>query len=217
MSKVSTSMKKFGAFMKKNAFYFLIILCIASVATVIALAVTHNATNPSIDSNIDDQPVIKPDDDPNKGDNNGGNTDDKKPLTFLSPCNDGTVINNFSDTQLVWNQSMKEFATHTAIDFTSSDQNVYAAADGVVKEIGHNDLDGYYVIISHEEGYTTKYLSLAETVSLKANDKVEQGQLLGKMSTSQGRESLDGAHLHFEIWKDGEAINPLEVLVLGEK
>ncbi|MEE0841664.1 MAG: hypothetical protein U0M04_02015, partial [Christensenellales bacterium] len=38
MSKISVAAKKIGEFMKRNAFYLLIVLCIASVATVIALA-----------------------------------------------------------------------------------------------------------------------------------------------------------------------------------
>ena len=38
MSKMTAAAKKVGEFMKRNAFYLLIVLCIASVATVIALA-----------------------------------------------------------------------------------------------------------------------------------------------------------------------------------
>lgn len=38
MSKISVAAKKVGEFIKRNAFYLLILLCIASVATVIALA-----------------------------------------------------------------------------------------------------------------------------------------------------------------------------------
>lgn len=216
MSKLSVAMKKFGGFMKRNAFYFLIVLCIASVATVIALAVTYNTNTPT-DGNVTDQPdtpVINPD---NPDPDNPDNPDNTKNQTFISPCNDGTVSNNYSDTQLVWSPTLKQFATHLGLDFTSNDLNVYASCEGTVKEIGHNDLDGYYVILTHENGYTTKYMSLEAASDLKVNDKVTQGQLLGKMSTSQGSESLDGAHLHFEMWKDGEQINPLEVLVLGEK
>jgi murein DD-endopeptidase MepM/ murein hydrolase activator NlpD len=37
------------------------------------------------------------------------------------------------------------------------------------------------------------------------------------MSTSMATESLDGNHLHFEMSKDGQDINPLEVIPLEEK
>lgn len=223
MSKFSVAMKRFGGFMKRNAFYFLIVLCIASVATVIALAVTYNSAS-DIDASIQNQPdtpVINPDDPIDKPDpvNPDPVTPDPpiKKLTFLSPCNDGEVTANYSDTQLVWNQSLKQYETHLGIDFKSQDLNVFASADGTVKEIGHNNLDGNYIILAHEDGYVTKYMSLETASDLKVGAKVTQGQLLGKMSTTQGCESLDGAHLHFEVWKDNAQINPLEVLVLGDK
>lgn len=66
MSKFSVAMKRFGGFMKRNAFYFLIVLCIASVATVIALAVTRNNGLPDGGATVSpnpDTPVINPDDD----------------------------------------------------------------------------------------------------------------------------------------------------------
>ena len=66
MSKFSVAMKRFGGFLKRNAVYFLIILCIASVATVIALAVTRNSALQNPDSSLSDkpqdEPVVKPDD-----------------------------------------------------------------------------------------------------------------------------------------------------------
>ena len=215
MSKFSVAAKRFGGFMKRNAFYFFIVLCIASVATVIALAVTHNSGNPDSGFNSGDEPAVKPDDkDPVKP-----NPDDEKPpvkqLTFISPCN-GTVTHEF-DLGLVFNQSMGQWETHSALDFTSEDLKVFASADGKIKKIGHNNLDGNYIIVEHEEGYTTKYMSLDTIEGINEGDAVKQGQLIGKMSDTQGAESLKGAHLHFEMLKDGKTINPLEVLVLDEK
>ena len=200
MNKFSVAMKRFGGFMKRNAFYFLIVLCIASVATVIALAVTRPDANVNPDASITDNPdpVIEK-------------------LKFYTPCNNGDVKKNYSDTSLVWSPTLKHYSTHLALDFTSDDLNVYASADGTIKEIGYNQLDGNYVVISHEDGYVTKYLSLESPCTLKVGATVKHGQLLGKMSTTQGSECLDGAHLHFEVLKDGKNIDPLEVLVSSDK
>ena len=49
MSKIAVATKRFSGFMKRNAMYLLILLCIASVATVIALAATGNFGEQSID------------------------------------------------------------------------------------------------------------------------------------------------------------------------
>lgn len=216
MNKFSIAMKRFGGFMKRNAFYFLIVLCIASVATVIALAVTREKVNVNPDASITepDKPVIKPDPvDPSPV--NPEPVVEK--LKFYTPCNNGEVKQNYADTSLVWSPTLKHYSTHLALDFTSEDGNVYASADGTIKEIGYNQLDGNYVVISHKEGYVTRYLSLENPCALKVGASVKHGQLLGKMSTSQGSECMDGAHLHFEVQKDGKNINPLEVLVSSEK
>ncbi len=220
MSKFSLAMNKVGAFLKRNAFYLLIILCVASIATVIALAVTRDTTSLPADSIVDDNkdtPVVKPDDNPPVENPPIEQPPVEDKQTFISPCNDGTVSKNYSDTQLVWSPTLSEFSTHMALDFTSSDLNVYATDAGKIKEIGYNALDGNYVVIEHDNGYVSKYLSLDSAPELTVGAKVTQGQLLGKMGTSQGSEALDGAHLHFEMYKDGEAINPLEVLLLSEK
>lgn len=227
MSKTTATLKRIGGFFKRNAVYFLILLCIASVATVIALAVTRDSALPNTDipaGNIDanDNPGIA--DNPNEPVVNPDTPSDPvtptptvKEQKFYAPCNDGSVSRNYSDSVVVWNQTLKQYATHLALDFTSSDNNVYATCDGTVKEVGYNALDGYYVYLTHDNGYETRYLSLQDASTLKVGAKVEQGQLLGCMSTSQGSESLDGIHLHFEMLKDGEYINPLEVMVTSEK
>lgn len=217
MSKFNVAMKRFGGFMKRNAFYFLIVLCIASVATVIALAVTRDSAMPDNSLNVDDNPVLKPGDDDDK--KPPVNPDDDKPeqkLTFYVPCN-GTVSEGYSADSLVWSPTLKEYSTHMGIDFVCDDGNVYAAADGAIKETGYNDLDGYYVVISHADGYQTCYKSLDKPCTLEAGAKVEHGQLIGAMSDSQGAESSSGAHLHFEVLKNGDYIDPLEVLTLEEK
>ena len=86
MSKFTVAAKRFGGFMKRNAFYFLIILCIASVATVIALAVTHNSNVPDTGMNNDDDnnsTVINPEPDNNKPDTE--NPPIVQKLTFITP------------------------------------------------------------------------------------------------------------------------------------
>ena len=221
MSKFSVAMKRFGGFLKRNAFYFLIVLCIASVATVIALAVTRN--NVTQDQTIagNDQPVVNPDvDDPPADENN--DPDDNKPeppakqLTFNMPCN-GTVKNGYAYDEVVYSSTFEQWESHVGVDFVGDELSVYAAADGTVDEVGYDELQGNYIVISHDDGYKTIYKSLDDGVTLKKGDKVTQGQLIGMMSATQGEESLEGAHLHFEMTKDGESINPLDVLVLEEK
>ncbi len=223
MSKFSVAMKRFGGFLKRNAFYFLIVLCIASVATVIALAVTRNTSSP--DMSVNDNQTLQPEDP--SGNTPGGEQsgeedpgeqqpDSPKQLTFNMPCN-GSLTVEYAHDELVFSSTLDQWAVHMGIDLVSDDLNVYAAADGKISEVGYDELNGYYIAIEHEEGYVTKYKSLENTGDFKVGDSVEQGKLIGKMSDSQGEEMEDGAHLHFEMYKDGETINPLDKLVMNEK
>ena len=223
MSKFSVAMKRFGGFLKRNAFYFLIVLCIASVATVIALAVTRNTSSP--DMSVNDNQTLQPEDP--SGNTPGGEQSGEedpgeqqpappKQLTFNMPCN-GSLTVEYAHDELVFSSTLDQWAVHMGIDLVSDDLNVYAAADGKISEVGYDELNGYYIAIEHEEGYVTKYKSLENTGDFKVGDSVEQGKLIGKMSDSQGEEMEDGAHLHFEMYKDGETINPLDKLVMNEK
>ena len=123
MSKISVAAKKVGEFIKRNAFYLLILLCIASVATVIALAAsgdfsgqepTVEAVNPLPDDDKDPEPV-DPDPEP-----------EKPTLSFASPVN-GSVSQNYSDTTLVWNSTLRQYEVHLGVDFTGDDLSVFAA------------------------------------------------------------------------------------------
>ena len=220
MNKFTLAMKRFGGFLKRNAFYLLIILCIASIATVIALAVTRNANSASQDiSAINNKPDEQ---NPNEQANADEQPTEKEPepvvktLTFIQPTN-GEIKREYSDTVLVWSSTLKQYSTHLGTDFTSTDGNVFASADGAVKEVGYNALDGNYITLTHGDGYVTKYMSLETLPTLKIGTQVKQGELIGKMSTTQGSESSDGAHLHFEMYKNNVQINPLDVFVLDEK
>ena len=215
--------------MKRNAMYLLILLCIASVATVIALAATGNFGEQSIDidgeqnnnDNTDIPTVGDPDDKPSdtpivKPDPPVDGTPVDTPLTFTAPCN-GTVTVTYSDTVLVWNSTLGQYSTHLAVDFVAEDLRVLAVASGTVKEVGYDALNGNYVIITHKDGYESRYFSLGDGVTLKAGDTVSEGDVIGTMSTTMAKESLDGNHLHFEMSKDGVDIDPLSVIILNEK
>lgn len=221
MSKMTAAARKVGEFLKRNVFYILIVLCIACVATIIALAVTGDFDG------APDAGVVNPDGDTNPGGDvmqpEDPDDDDKEPenpvvepLSFASPVN-GSVSQEYSDTVLVWNSTLGQYQVHLGVDFTGDDLSVFAAERGTVSETGYDMLNGYYVVVSHDDGYESRYYSLAENLEVEKGDEVVKGQLLGTMAATRGSESLQGNHLHFEMSKDGADVNPLEVLVLEEK
>lgn len=67
---------------------------------------------------------------------------------------------------------------------------------------------GYHVMIGHDDGYATQYAHMSRVV-VSTGDYVEQGQIIGYVGNTG---DSYGAHLHFELWENGERINPEIVL-----
>lgn len=93
---------------------------------------------------------------------------------------------------------------HPYIDVTApANSVVMAALDGDVIFDGWNDESGYTIIIQHSGDMVTVYKH-NEKLLKKAGDRVSAGAsiaLLGGVSTEE-------RHLHFELWRRGEALDP---------
>ena len=97
--------------------------------------------------------------------------------------------------------------------------NVVAHSEGKVIffQDGYNNMPGSAgnasygncVKIDHGNGYYTLYAHMQKGLSVRNGDYVKKGQVLGYMGNSG---NANGAHLHFEVWKDGVRINPTNYL-----
>lgn len=94
---------------------------------------------------------------------------------------------------------------HNGIDLIKSyGAPILAAGDGKVTRVGRSSLLGRYIYVQHAKGYETRYAHLAR-ILVRSGQQVRQGQTIGTLG-STGR--VTGAHLHFEIRKNGAALNP---------
>ena len=97
---------------------------------------------------------------------------------------------------------------HKGIDFTANiGTDVIATGDGVVTDVHKVSMGGYgkYVEIDHGFSYSTLYAHMNSIYVVKGQ-KVKRGQIIGSVGNT-GKSS--GPHLHYEVHKDGEAINPI--------
>ncbi|HET7521781.1 MAG TPA: M23 family metallopeptidase [Bacillales bacterium] len=85
---------------------------------------------------------------------------------------------------------------------------VTAAMSGTVVQAGKDPLLGYVVKIDHGNGVTTLYQSL-KSIAVEKGDRVEQGEKLGMAGKSELYKDA-GVIAHFEIRKNGIAVNPIE-------
>lgn len=84
--------------------------------------------------------------------------------------------------------------------------DVVAAASGTVTKATKDPLLGYVVEIDHKDGLVTQYQSL-EKADVEVGDIVKQGQTIAKAGKSLYNQEAK-THVHFEVRKDGVAINP---------
>lgn len=141
---------------------------------------------------------------------------EKKTLKTVSPVS-GAEIFGYSMEALSYNQTTRDWRVHNGIDLAAeAGAQVVAAADGEVYTVCEDEALGHTVIIRHDNGYTTRYSSLAEEVMVKAGDRVTAGQAIGCAADSAITESTLGSHVHFSVTRHDVPMDPAEFLALGE-
>lgn len=102
-----------------------------------------------------------------------------------------------------------EMRDHLGIDLAARrGQAVLSAAPGVVLNAGWNGGYGYQVEIQHAARVTTRYSHLSRLM-VEPGEILERGDVVG-LAGDTGMAT--GVHLHFELWKDGRAEDPMEEL-----
>ena len=105
-------------------------------------------------------------------------------------------------------------AFHGGIDFrTPTGTPIIATGSGVVVHAGRNGGYGKMVEIDHGNGITTRYAHLS-AVEVRKGDHVAIGVRIGK-SGSTGRST--GPHLHYEVRRNGNAVDPMRFLKAAKK
>jgi murein DD-endopeptidase MepM/ murein hydrolase activator NlpD len=98
---------------------------------------------------------------------------------------------------------------HPGIDIANSpDTLVYATADGTVLFSGWSHGYGNLVVIDHGYGIQTVYGHTSKAL-VKVGDRIGKGQVIAYMGTT-GRST--GAHLHYEVRRQGRPVNPMQFL-----
>lgn len=125
-------------------------------------------------------------------------TKQEQSITFIKPA-EGYISQKFIPEK-----------GHFGIDFAMNENRpIFASASGYVVFSSYTTEYGYTLVINHNYNYVTKYMHCSSLLK-KEGDSVIQGELIA-LSGNSGTES-SGPHLHFEIWKDGKPINPLNIL-----
>ena len=137
--------------------------------------------------------------------------EEKDPF-FESPIA-GEVMKEFAKDSLIYSETLKEWTTHLGIDIKAERATVVkASADGTVKDIKNDPRFGLTIIIEHSNGFETRYANLLTTEFVSEGERVKAGQTIRTVGDSAVYEIVDESHLHFEILKDSENVNPSEYI-----
>jgi murein DD-endopeptidase MepM/ murein hydrolase activator NlpD len=125
---------------------------------------------------------------------------------FLWPARSRVITCGYGWRRNPFNSGYREF--HPGMDIRARYENVMASKYGKVTYTGWLGGYGKAVIIAHPGGWKTLYAHLSQ-ISVRPGQYVKQGQVIAR-SGNTGRST--GAHLHFEILKDGGHKNPYSYL-----
>ena len=106
---------------------------------------------------------------------------------------------------------LKRYRAHLGVDFAAPrGRKVFATAKGRIIHKGRKGGYGKAIMIRHSNGLKSLYAHLSSySKKIKVGSWVEQGTFIGRVGTT-GRST--GPHLHFGLYKNGRAIDPLKII-----
>ena len=133
----------------------------------------------------------------------------KKEVSFIHPI-EGEIILEFAKDKLVYSNTLEEWITHNGVDIKGDEaMPVKASADGKIKDKKFDPRYGNTIIIEHDDGYKSVYSNLSTLDLVEIGQDVKQGDIISGVGQGYGFEVDEGPHVHYEVWRDTEPINPV--------
>lgn len=198
-------MNKFLKFIKNNIYYIFVILALVIMVSVILISASSESEIPTnTEVEIPETVVTE--------------VNSTTTPNYIAPLSNFSILKDYSSTNLMYNATLNRWESHKSIDFSAnSGDNVLAIADGVVKQVYTNYLEGTVVVIEHSNNLQSLYSSLSSDVTVKVGDNVSQGDVIGKVGDTAKSEFASESHLHFELFYNGEKVDPSQYIAFSEK
>jgi murein DD-endopeptidase MepM/ murein hydrolase activator NlpD len=172
-----------------------------------------------VDTVPEEDPAVRPDppfnaiDEP---DVTEGLTDDPDSLPALALPNhpmrwplEGQILFGHHEIYRIGNQ----LRAHVGVDIEAPvGSEVLAAWPGIVETVTKDNRLGWLLEIRHGGGYLTQYANLLEEPYVAVGDEVSAGGLIGKVGESATLDASTGAFLHFAIYQDNKAVDPIQTI-----
>lgn len=127
---------------------------------------------------------------------------------LMSPVPTQGTTSNFGE--------KRSYENHPGVDLkANSGTPIKSPADGTVLDAEtRNNACGGTIQIQHADGFVSRYCH-CKNINVSKGQSVKQGEIVGLTGGSKsdaGRGNSKGAHLHFELKKDGKLVNPMNYI-----
>jgi len=125
----------------------------------------------------------------------------------------GEILRDFSVETLSHDPTLGDWRTHGGLDIAAAlGTKVIAMSAGTVDRVYEDGLMGTTVILDHGDGLKSTYCNLEEVTDVEPGETVETGAVIGKVGQTAIAESGLVSHLHLEVSRNGERIDPMDCL-----
>ncbi|MDP4153373.1 MAG: M23 family metallopeptidase [Bacillota bacterium] len=135
--------------------------------------------------------------------------------TYFTMPVEGEIVKDYSGDVLVFSNTMQDYRTHTGVDIGAAvGTPVKACAEGQIINIYNDELGGTTVVIQHKDNIVSRYSNLSPDLpaGVAVGEQVAGGDTIGAVGQSMLSEVSEASHLHFEMLKNDEYIDPIKKL-----
>lgn len=127
----------------------------------------------------------------------------------------GEIIWGYADEHLLYSRTLDQWTTHLGVDISAElGAQVAATLAGTVERVYEDDALGNVVTIAHTNDRVSLYANLDPAVTVKEGQKVNAGDVIGKVGASAISECGDLPHLHFGFLVNGKAVDPMDYVTI---
>lgn len=189
---VQALVRRILGFIRKNggrvAYYGLVVVALCAIARAAEIYRADNATEDALVLPAADALDVL-------------DTTEEPAPEILRP-KDWKLLRGFTDTPQ-WRAELGMWETHPAVDYSCAD-GVLCLQDGIVRTVGESGVYGGFVEVE-SDGALMRYASIAPAENIAPGVALEAGDAIGTVDASMPGEADAGAHLHLELYLEGEA------------
>lgn len=125
----------------------------------------------------------------------------------------GNIASDYSDTELTYSKTIDSWITHSGLDLKAEEgSTVRAALDGTVADKIEDPQWGMTIVLDHGDNVYTRYSNLSTLDLVSKGQEIKKGDVISGVGKTAICEIAEEPHLHFELIRDNQNIDPKNYL-----